>query len=273
MSTAFGTNLLRRVGTALVALPLLLAALFLGPSLLFVGIAAAAAALGLWEFFGLVGRANLTPFRVPGFLLASVFFFEVAGAGQTGMPLWPAAALVFLSSLLWRGDDFPQSVAAAAVSLLGAVYLGALGGTIAGLRLLAPASVGPWRVSLLFAIIMGSDTVAFFTGHALGRHRLAPAVSPGKTVEGALGGILGGVAGALLVRQGGLSLPAVDAALLGAAVSLAGMVGDLVESLFKRWVGVKDSGQLLPGHGGMLDRVDSLLFGAPVLYYYFLGTR
>src|SRR5258705_13461195 len=121
---------------------------------------------------------------------------------------------------------------------------------------------------------MGSDTLAFFVGHALGRRKLAPRISPGKTIEGALGGLIGGVSGALLVRWLGLpGLPLAHAPLLGALVAGFGICGDLVESLLKRWAGGKDSGALLPGHGGMLDRIDSLLFGAPVLYYYFLYVQ
>jgi phosphatidate cytidylyltransferase len=131
-----------------------------------------------------------------------------------------------------------------------------------------------WRIVLLLAIVMSSDTVAFFVGSALGRRKLAPGISPGKTVEGAVGGLVGGVLGALAVWAAGLpGVPAWHAALLGFAVAVLGMLGDLLESLLKRWAGVKDSGRLFPGHGGMLDRLDSLLFGAPVLYYYFLYVR
>jgi phosphatidate cytidylyltransferase len=118
---------------------------------------------------------------------------------------------------------------------------------------------------------MVSDTLAFFAGRAFGRRRLAPALSPGKTVEGALGGLVGGVAGAFGIRALGLPLlPPWHALGLGLLVAAFGIVGDLDESLLKRWAGVKDSGTLFPGHGGMLDRLDALLFGAPVLYYYFL---
>ena len=99
---------------------------------------------------------------------------------------------------------------------------------------------------------------------------LAPAISPGKTIEGLLGGLAGGVLGAVIVRWAGLhSLPLAHAMALGLGVAALGTAGDLAESLLKRWAGVKDSGALFPGHGGMLDRLDSLLFGAPVLYYYF----
>ena len=197
----------------------------------------------------------------------SVWFIRTAllhlGAGFT------LGALLLLTFTLWRGADF-ESVSAAAATLLGAVYLGALGGTIAALRVLDPVGEGAWRLVLLLGIIVFSDTFAFFVGHAVGRRRLLPGISPGKSVEGAIGGLVGGVIGAFAIRHLGLpGLPAVHAAALGAAVAVMGVVGDLDESLLKRGAGVKDSGTLFPGHGGMLDRLDSLLFGAPVLYYYF----
>ena len=170
--------------------------------------------------------------------------------------------------------DFAATVPSAALTLLGAAYLGAMGGAIAALRLLDPEPAGAWRLVLLLAIVMASDTAAFFVGTAAGRRRLAPDISPGKTVEGAAGGLAGGVAGAAVVRVLGLpSLPLAHALLLGLAVAALGIAGDLLESLLKRWAGVKDSGVLFPGHGGMLDRLDSLLFGAPVLYYYFSLLR
>jgi len=174
-----------------------------------------------------------------------------------------------LGFALWRGSDH-ESVSAAAATLLGAVYLGALGGTIAALRLLAPVQAGAWRMLMLVFIVGWSDVFAFFVGHAFGRRRLAPRVSPGKSVEGAIGGLVGGAIGALAVRAMGLpALPLAHALGLGIVVAAAGILGDLDESLLKRWAGVKDSGSIFPGHGGMLDRLDGLLFGAPVLYYYF----
>jgi phosphatidate cytidylyltransferase len=183
-------------------------------------------------------------------------------------------ALVSLTVLLLRVGDFAATVPAAALTLLGATYLGALGGTMAGLRLLEPQTLAPWRLLLLVVTVMASDTLAFFVGSALGKRKLAPSISPGKTVEGAVGGLLGGVGGALALWAAGMpNVPAWHAGLLGAVVAILGMLGDLLESLLKRWAGVKDSGRLFPGHGGMLDRLDSLLFGAPVVYYYFAGMR
>jgi phosphatidate cytidylyltransferase len=257
-----------------VALPLLLLALFRGPALLMVVIVAGALLVALVEFYRLLEARGVVPLRVPGLLLAAALFLDTAYPARQPAPLWPLAALVLLGAALRRGSTLAASVPAAAGTLLAAVYVGALGGTIAGLRTLEPAAAGAWRLALLLGIVMAADTLAFFVGCAFGRRRLAPAVSPSKTVEGALGGLAGGVLGALALRALGLpTLPTVHAAVLGVAVAALGIVGDLDESLIKRWAGVKDSGGLFPGHGGMLDRLDSLLFGAPVLYYYFLYMR
>ncbi len=270
----FRGNLARRVGTAMVTLPALLAAFFLGPPALGVALVALAAGIGLFEFFGLMRAREVRPLRRTGLVLAGAMFLDVAYPEWYGAPFWPLAALLLLIVTLRRGADLAETVPAAATTLLGATYLGALGGTIAALRILHPVADGAWRIVLLLAIIMAGDALAFFVGHAFGRRPLAPQISPGKSVEGALGGLLGGVAGALAVRALGLPrLPLAHAVILGAGVAVMGIVGDLEESLLKRWAGVKDSGGLFPGHGGMLDRIDSLLFGAPVLYYYFLYVR
>ena len=262
-------NLIRRVATAAVALPLLLAAFFLGPPLLAAGIAAAAVLVGLWEFFGLMNARGLAPFHVPGVVLLMAIFVEVARP-MVPASLWPAVALVTLICLLPRGTDFSSTVPSAALTLLGSAYLGSLGGAVAALRVLPPDRDGAWRLVLLLSIVMVADSAAFFVGSVAGRRKLAPAISPGKTIEGAAGGLAGGIAAAAVVRSLGLPfVPLTHALLLGLAVAALGIAGDLVESLLKRWAGVKDSGVLFPGHGGMLDRLDSILFGAPVLYYYF----
>jgi phosphatidate cytidylyltransferase len=268
-SPGFLPNLARRIATALVVLPALLALFFLGPPWLTVAVVAACLAVGLSEFAALVRARGIRPMKRVGFLLAAAFFLDVVWPGWLGAPFAPLGALLLLAFTLWRGADL-ESVTSAAATLLGAVYLGALGGTIAALRIVPPIEQGAWRLVLLLVVQVFSDSSAFFVGHAIGRRRLAPGISPGKSVEGAIGGLVGGVLGALAVRAVGLpALPLLHAVGLGAAVALMGIVGDLDESLLKRWAGVKDSGRLFPGHGGMLDRLDSLLFGAPVLYYYF----
>lgn len=268
----FGPNLARRVATALVALPILLAALFLGPPGLAVAIVAAAVIQGMRELLAMLAGAGARPLLLAGWIALAAFFVEAASPGSGAPPLWPFALLaVAAAAVAVRGE--PAVVGAGAgATLLAAAYLGGLGGTIAGLRVLAPIEQGSWRLVLLLAILMVGDAAAFFVGHAIGRRPLAPRISPGKTIEGAIGGLAGAAAAALAVRALGLPLlPLTHALGLGVAVAAAGTVGDLFESLLKRWAGVKDSGRLFPGHGGMLDRLDSLLFGAPVLYWYFVA--
>jgi phosphatidate cytidylyltransferase len=257
-----------------VVLPALVALVLLGPAELAVGLVGLAAVLGLLEGFALLEARRLQPSRALGLAAASVLFLETALAHWPRPATWPLLALLLCVSILARRRDLEVSVASAAATLLLAAYLGALGGSLAGLRLLDPLPAGPCRLLLLLGIVMGSDTASFFVGHALGRRKLAPRLSPKKTVEGALGGLLGGALGAVVLRWACLrSMPLAHAALLGLAGSALGQAGDLFESLLKRWAGVKDSGRLFPGHGGMLDRLDSLLFAAPLLYYYFWWMR
>jgi phosphatidate cytidylyltransferase len=252
-----------------VALPLLVLLLFMAPPLATVALVAVAAALGLAELFAMMQAGGVAPLRIAGAAGAAALFAEVVHPALP--PMLPVFTLAVAAAALSRAEAMSTTVTAAAATLFAAAYVGALGGTIAALRILPPAEDGAWRVTLLLAIVMASDTFAYFAGSAFGRHKLAPKISPGKTVEGLAGGILGGVLAALVVRQVGLpALPAPAAVALGLVVAAFGVTGDLVESLMKRWAGVKDSGRLFPGHGGMLDRLDSLLFGAPVLYYYFL---
>jgi phosphatidate cytidylyltransferase len=274
LSRAPFSDLGRRVATAAVGLPLLLAGLLLGPPILGVAIVAAAVLLGASEFFTLLAATGIAPLRAAGFVLVAAIFVDVARPGAIPGSAWPVVAVVLMGSMLTRSRDISLAVPAAAGTLLGAAYLGGLGGCIAALRVLQPVELGAWRMLLLLAIVMGADTAAFFVGSALGRRKLAPAISPGKTVEGLVGGLVGGILGALAVRWAGLRLlPLAHAVWLGLGVAALGTAGDLAESLLKRWAGVKDSGTLFPGHGGMLDRLDSLLFAAPVLYYYFVQAR
>ncbi len=274
MSQSFRSNLAARTATTFVVLPALFYGLFRGPVWFWEVWVGLCALLGLYEFGSLLKARGLEPLRLSGLLVALCAFLEVNHPGLFAVTLWPAAAMLLLGEMVRRAGDLSVTLPSAAATLLGAAWVGGLSGAIAALRQVPEANDGPWRVTLLLFIIMLGDTFAYFVGHAMGRHKLAPSLSPGKTVEGALGGVVGGVLGALFVRFLGFEALTVEAAVgLGAVVAAVGIAGDLAESLFKRWAGVKDSGAVFPGHGGMLDRVDSLLFGAPVLYYYFILVR
>jgi phosphatidate cytidylyltransferase len=169
--------------------------------------------------------------------------------------------LASLTLIAWRGDRDALSRASAA--LFPALYLGLPIGAMVALRAIRGREV----LFLLLLTIIVSDTAQYYTGRAFGRTLLAPAISPKKTVEGAVGGF---VCGATLLTVAGAwwlpALPAALRALVGAAVVLLGIAGDLFESMLKRSAGVKDSSALIPGHGGVLDRIDALLFAAPIYY-------
>jgi len=267
-------DLARRLATAAIGIPVLALALFWGPPIVIVVVCVVVAAIGLWEFYALLAARGVAPLRVTGYVLAAGFFIQTVRPALVPPALVPIAAVIVLVAMLTRAGDVPGSVTSAAATLLGAAWLGGLGGTMASLRLVPIERGGPWVEMLLLTTVMMADSAALFVGSAIGRHKLAPRISPGKTWEGLAGGLLGGIAGALIVRQFGLQwIPLTHMVVLAVLVTLAGVAGDLAESLLKRWAAVKDSGTLFPGHGGMLDRLDSLLVGAPVLYYYLLYAR
>jgi phosphatidate cytidylyltransferase len=173
-----------------------------------------------------------------------------------------AAGLLTLAS----GRPGPATITGAAVTAMAPLYLGLPLGVLAAIRV----GWGPGPLTWLVAVIALSDSAQYYTGRAFGRRKLAPLVSPGKTVEGAIGGLaVAVVAGTALARLWLPGVPLASAALLSLFVAGSGIGGDLFESLLKRSAGVKDSSTLIPGHGGVLDRVDAHLFAAPI-YYLFL---
>ena len=166
---------------------------------------------------------------------------------------------------LAAGPPSPAAMTRAAVAFMAPIYVGLPLGAIASMRVTAGASA----VFALLLIVAVSDSAQYYIGRAFGKRKLAPAVSPAKTVEGAIGGLVaatiaGAVSGSSLLHL--VPFDAVTGAVVGALVALFGMLGDLFESLLKRSAGVKDSSALIPGHGGVLDRIDSYLFAAPCYY-------
>ena len=169
--------------------------------------------------------------------------------------------LAAISITTWRGEK--DALARAAVSVFGCLYIGLPIGALIALR----ARRGPEVLFLLMLTIIVSDTAQYYTGRMFGRRPLAPAISPKKTIEGAIGGFVFGAIALAVVGIWWLpSMPIAMRALLGVAVVTLGIAGDLFESMLKRSAGVKDSSDLIPGHGGILDRIDALLFAAPIYY-------
>jgi phosphatidate cytidylyltransferase len=227
-------------------------------------------ALGVHEFCALAGRRGLVPqfwsAAVGSVLLAYSFFdprlnvLEVLALVMLGLPL--------LS--LMRADALPDKFGNLAMTLFPVIFLGLLLGYIVALRVL-PGEDGHDLPFLLLLVVAAADTGAYYGGRLLGRRLMAPRVSPNKTWEGLLAGMACAVAAAFLAKGWFMHRLAVrDCVVLGILLAAIGAAGDLVESALKRWAGAKNSSTLIPGHGGILDRIDALMFAAPVLFYYHL---
>ena len=271
----FSSNLFRRVATAVVVLPVVIAAITLFPQRGPWMLAAILCVLGVSEAHTLLARASLHASHI-SFLPGIALFFELAGTPDaarafpiSGLPIVAGVAAALIAVL--RADRLGIPVLAAETGgALSGLVIGLGAGSFAALASLSPIEDGTSRIALLLAVIISSDVFAYFGGHAFGRHKLAPLVSPGKTIEGAVFGLVGaaiasGVVATQLFKDQSTGLVVV----IGVLVAIAGIVGDLLESLFKRFLGAKDSGTLFPGHGGALDRMDAFLLSAPLLYAFF----
>jgi phosphatidate cytidylyltransferase len=263
-----------RIITAAILLPVLIASIlvsWLAP--LFVALALCAMLLGLYEFWLLARRREMKPDVVVGFAAAAaVFIAFYFDEPPLLLFILPALTITALAAEMLRGAPFEKMMASTGATVLGVMYVALLGGHLVALRTSADPSLQPHAADLLsffFLVILGSDTGAYYTGRAFGRHKLAPGVSPGKTWEGAIGGMLASLLMATLAHYWFFpQLPLKVGLPLAALMNVLGVVGDLTESALKRGAGAKDAAQILPGHGGLLDRLDSLLFNAPVIYYF-----
>jgi phosphatidate cytidylyltransferase len=280
------SELTKRVAVAAIGIPLALVVLYVGGWVMAVVLAAIAAAASA-ELYRLARQRAIEPFVLVGCVLAALpVLFTVLAPEPRAAVAW--SWVVFLATSLYVATAalFRRGVARAPLAAMSVTVFGALftGGTLACAMFLralpvtttAPSVqhwVGPAFVLFPLALTWMSDTAAYFGGRAFGRRKLMPSVSPGKTVAGAVAGVVGTVAAgavyAHFVFRGWLGVPVSAAAggLAGLVISPVAQLGDLVESLLKREAGVKDSGGLLPGHGGVLDRFDSLFFTIPVTYW------
>lgn len=271
-----------RVLSAIVLLTVVIGTIWFLPPAATLLLALVAALLGFLEY---VALARALGADVPRSVSGAAVLASCAALAMTAMPsdnileLSRLAAstpapldVVLLSSVIAIGATIvasrrpgPAALADGAAALLAVGYIGLPLGALVAILIIG----GRETLFLLMGIIVVSDSAQYYTGRALGRHPLAPAISPKKTIEGALGGLVFGTSAAI---AGGRWIfpgtPALLLAVLGATIVALGIAGDLFESLLKRSAGVKDSSTLIPGHGGVLDRIDSWLFAAPVYYIF-----
>lgn len=266
------SNLFVRTITALIGAPLIIVALMLGPIWLWKLIILIFTIGGLYEIF------NMTAIRFPEYKdlkPAGMIFGTIVAL----IILFKNSYLMFLPGMFTIGGtiyflfyfkNIEKVVERIGYFVLGILYVAFLMPYLGMLREVKIYD-GRYLIILVFLITWGNDTFAYFAGKAFGKHKLYEKMSPKKTIEGALGGLAGGILLSIGAKYTFLTeLTLIDAVLLSAVAGALGQMGDLVESMFKRYFGIKDSSNLIPGHGGILDRADALLFTVPFTFYYVL---
>jgi len=272
------SSLNKRIGTALVLVPLVVAAVLFLPTVLFALMLTVVTGLGAWEWSGLAKLPSR--FMQQLFTALVVFFLAIVWfvlQWQAGLMVLLLIALAWWSVAATWVIRFPDSASIWSTSVWWRVIIGILVLVPAWAGLVAlhgHGEQGPWLILLLMLLIWGADSGAYFTGRKWGKDKLVPQVSPGKSWQGLYGGVVTAVLMMLLLIQ---LLPVqINYQLFFIAICIItimfSVLGDLVESMFKRSAGVKDSGNLLPGHGGVLDRIDSLTAAAPIFALGILGT-
>jgi phosphatidate cytidylyltransferase len=268
------SNLGPRVLTAAGIAVVLLGSLFLAPKIAFAGVIAAICAVATGEFYGLTRHDHRKPNEVFGVIAAAAMPLAVLLLPDRGLMIVVSALVV--AALLWHLWFSQITTSDTAMTVFGAVYVGL---SLSHLVLMRSLEHGTVLVAVTMASVWADDVFAYFVGMAAGRHKLAPRISPNKSWEGFFAGAVCSVLvwvasyslSATKLGDTGLKLPWLIG--LGVAVPVAGLIGDLVESRFKREAGAKDSSGMLPGHGGFLDRFDSLILVSVVVYYIVVYAR
>jgi phosphatidate cytidylyltransferase len=249
---------MKRVVTAAWLIPAGVYSVFFAPRWLFVALVCLVAVLCFREFVRMIENQGLLSFSLTGYV-AGIALLTLPEIGWPSLALLPLLAL----GLSLRAEDFKTGFASAGALVLGILYV--FGAWRCGIALHEKSYY--W---LFFALALNwaGDVAAYYTGRRFGKHKLAPSISPGKTIEGALGGILSSVLfGCIYLSKVVPEVGLIDAAILSIIGNVAGQIGDLSESALKRGANMKDSGTMLAGHGGWLDRLDSSLFSMPAIYW------
>jgi phosphatidate cytidylyltransferase len=258
---------LKRWLSGLILAPSLILFILYSPSWLFLLFILFLTLLGLREFFALTLSEMSPGRRMVGFLLGLLLPLSLYSRDpRCFMAALALAFLLLLILALFQEEEFSMRVDHVSKLLLALLYVPFL---LAYFILMHRLERGKAWILFTLVVVYFGDTTAFYVGRALGRKKLAPQISPAKTVEGGLGAVGGSLAGSLFFKFSFFSQLALPHAFaLGLGVGVIGQTGDLFESLIKRSARVKDSGMLIPGHGGLLDRIDSVLFATPFVYYY-----
>ncbi len=258
-----------RIITAVIGLPLLIAAIWFGAPW-FTVIVAAMAAIGSFEFYRMADNLGARPTWVFGVIWTTALVFSQHYRYSELMQLLIALGIVIPAIWVLSRRNRERALISWALTIAGILYIGWMMSWWVGLRELELGR--EWVFFGLFATF-ANDTSAFFCGRTWGTRPLAPSISPAKTWQGAIAGGVATIIAAIALKTI-LRLPSthLQISLLGLLISIFAQLGDLLESLFKRNVGVKDSGKLLPGHGGILDRIDSLIFTGFIVYYWVIFT-
>ena len=270
------SELTKRVAVAVVAIPVLIGLVWLGGAFLAVTMAISAMIVS-YEFYRLAISAGSEPLWGHGVILSALVpllvYARFLGLWTPPVTVVMLVVLELLTVALGVRGSSGKPLEVVGITMLGVFYTGGMLSFVYALRYheyAVGATAGTALVALPMVLTWATDGGAFFVGRRMGKHKLMPAVSPGKTIEGAVGGLLFAVVVGVLYGRfvlppfAQLAIPFWSAIAFGTLVSVAAQVGDLVESMLKREAGVKDSSQLIPGHGGLLDRADSLLFTLPV---------
>ena len=259
----------RRVYVALVFVPLFYALVRYAPPIAFFTLVAAAAFLAVAEFYRLHFRDEGLPVTVMALGVGTTALILASFQWPGGMSERTLVLAIVIGALLHRlcgRRTVAHGLMDPAVAAFGPLYIGLC---LGHLLLTRAMPEGEFLIFALFLITWAADTGAYYVGTSLGRHKLASTISPNKTVEGVAGGLMAAMLTTFLAQAWFLpSLTIQDCVAVACLLTVAGLLGDLTESAMKRDAGVKDSGSIIPGHGGMLDRLDSLLFTAPAFYYY-----